>query len=404
MKVATTPLKHVALVNGRIGWHGLSTDDYQDEGDYLVTGTDLSSGSITWSECHRVTNGIWARDPMIHLEHGDILVTKDGTIGKVALVSKPPGRATLNSGVFRVRPNRDELDSRYLYWILNSKLFTDFIELLSAGSTINHLYQRDFVNFQLPTPPKSIQRAIASYLDAETSRIDKLIEKKQRMVELIQMRIIVAASQLTSSSNRWVPLRRVVDRVKTGTTPASGAYGSFDEITDGLEWVSPSDFGSRLTLRTPERFVSSDEVRLGSVPVFEAGSVLVVGVGATTGKVVYSNRDLSGNQQVTALHCTPGNSGRFLAWNLWSRRQEILATVPFTTLPILSNDFIRSVLVCNPPLDEQNEIVEFLDTLAEVVGNLEASISSQIEKLTEHRQALITAAVTGQLEIPGVAV
>ena len=97
-------MKHVATVKGRIGWHGLRSDDFTVEGNYLITGTDLMNGTVEFNNTRFVDDGAYERDPHIQLRSGDVLLTKDGTIGKAAVVEELPGRATLNSGLFVVRP------------------------------------------------------------------------------------------------------------------------------------------------------------------------------------------------------------------------------------------------------------------------------------------------------------
>jgi type I restriction enzyme S subunit len=82
----------------------LTTDEYQTTGDHLlVTGTDFEAGRVEWSRCPHVDAERYAEDPYIQLREDDLLITKDGTIGKVAIVRNMPKPATLNSGVFVTR-------------------------------------------------------------------------------------------------------------------------------------------------------------------------------------------------------------------------------------------------------------------------------------------------------------
>jgi len=152
-----------AVLKARIGWQGLTTAEYLESGDfYLVTGTEFKGGRIDWDSCHYVDDSRYRQDAYIQLKEHDVLVTKDGTIGKVALVTDLPKPATLNSGVFVIRPLNDAFKPEFFYYLLYSSLFTTFLGQLSAGSTINHLYQKDFVNFRYRTPPtRDEQTAIA---------------------------------------------------------------------------------------------------------------------------------------------------------------------------------------------------------------------------------------------------
>ena len=140
-------------LKARIGWQGLTTAEYLESGySYLVTGTDFEDGHINWDGCHYVTADRYYQDPNIQLSNGDVLITKDGTIGKVALVDGLNKPATLNSGVFVVRPIGNAYSARFLYYVLESRVFRDFLDMLSAGSTIVHLYQKDLVNFSFMAP------------------------------------------------------------------------------------------------------------------------------------------------------------------------------------------------------------------------------------------------------------
>lgn len=94
-----------AILKARIGWQGLTTAEYKATGEFfLVTGTEFRNGRIDWSNCFFVEKSRYAQDRNIQLKPRDVLVTKDGTIGKVALVDELTLPAALNSGVFVIRP------------------------------------------------------------------------------------------------------------------------------------------------------------------------------------------------------------------------------------------------------------------------------------------------------------
>jgi type I restriction enzyme S subunit len=153
-------------IKARIGWQGLKSTEYLDSGDYiLVTGTDFDSGFINWNSCSYVTKWRFDQDKNIQIKQGDILITKDGTIGKVAFLNEIPMQGTLNSGVFVIRPkNSDKIDSVFLSLIFKSIWFDSFLEQITSGSTIVHLYQKDFVKFDFPLPSKEEQTAMMQQL------------------------------------------------------------------------------------------------------------------------------------------------------------------------------------------------------------------------------------------------
>lgn len=172
-----------SVLKARIGWQGLTTAEYLETGKYLlVTGTDFEKGRVNWARCCFVDENRYVQDPYIQLRPGDIVLTKDGTIGKVGYVDTLPRPATLNSGVFVIRPKNGAYDPLFLYHVLRSSIFEAFLTKLQAGSTIAHLYQKDFVGFSFNAPELKEQRAIASVLsdmDAYISSLEHLCDKAE---------------------------------------------------------------------------------------------------------------------------------------------------------------------------------------------------------------------------------
>ena len=159
-------IKYFTNLNGRIGWQGLTTEDYQDEGPYLITGVDFLNGSIDWDSCTHITEKRWIEANTIQIKNGDLLITKDGTVGKVAIVSELIDKASLNSGVLLIRPQGNlEYYNRYIYYQLLSDVFWAWFEYNKSGnSTIIHLYQQDFSNLYVLLPNIKEQHAIADLI------------------------------------------------------------------------------------------------------------------------------------------------------------------------------------------------------------------------------------------------
>jgi len=171
-----------SVMKARIGWQGLKTDEYRESGTHrLVGGTEFVDGRVDWNETPFVDKWRFDQDAYIQLRPGDVLLTKDGSIGKTAYVDSLPGPATLNSGVFVIRPIGGAYDPRFLFFMLRSRAFDEFLTRLTAGSTISHLYQRDLVTLVLCVPPTiEEQRAIAKVLvtaDVEIRAISERLNK-----------------------------------------------------------------------------------------------------------------------------------------------------------------------------------------------------------------------------------
>lgn len=188
-------------LKARIGWQALTTAEYLKEGNYyLVTGTDFNGGLVNWNSCCYVSEWRYKQDKNIQLQEYDVLVTKDGTIGKVGFIESLPLPATLNSGVFVVRPKLTKCLPRFLFYILTSSYFDDFVKLITAGSTIVHLYQKDFVNFKFYVPHNiEEQSAIANILadlDAELAKLNLKLDKFKNIKQGMMQELLTGKTRL----------------------------------------------------------------------------------------------------------------------------------------------------------------------------------------------------------------
>lgn len=174
-------------VKARIGWQGLTTDEYLDNGRHLlVGGTDFLNGSIDWEHCKYVSEWRYKQDVNIQLKNGDVLISKDGTIGKVAYVRTLPKTATLNSGVFVIRSIKEELQQEFLALVFLSPIFKEFMDKLVAGSTIQHLYQKDIVNFSFYIPPTETEQCSIARIITHMDKEIESLHTERRKVEQVK--------------------------------------------------------------------------------------------------------------------------------------------------------------------------------------------------------------------------
>ena len=179
-------LSVLATMNARIGWQNLRTSEFLDNGDYLlITGTDFDNGRIKYSTCHYVEKKRFDQDTKIQLSTGSILITKDGTLGKVALVEELPKPATLNAGVFNVRVKDDAfLSYKYLYHYLKAPFLMKYVTANATGGTIKHLNQSILVDFPIPITGKQEQDRIAKLLDS----LESIITLHQRKLNNLKLK------------------------------------------------------------------------------------------------------------------------------------------------------------------------------------------------------------------------
>ena len=165
-------------MHARIGWQNLRTSEFLESGEYvLITGTDFNDGTINYSTCHYVEKERYIQDKNIQITNGSILITKDGTLGKVAYVEGLKIPATLNAGVFNVEIRDDNaFDGKYLFQYLKAPFLMGYVSKRATGGTIKHLNQNILVDFPIVLPNKEEQAKIGEFFFG----LDNLITLHQR--------------------------------------------------------------------------------------------------------------------------------------------------------------------------------------------------------------------------------
>ena len=262
--------------------------------------------------------------------------------------------------------------------------------------------------------------AIASFLDRETAKIDALVEEQKRLIDLLKEKRQAVITQavtkglnpnapMKSSGIEWlgdVPahwevlsIRRVTRSVETGGTPSGDAPS--EDIEDGLCWFTPGDFGE-FHLEISTKRVSDEMIDTGEAKMFPAGSVLVVGIGATLGKTGFISEPASANQQINAIIPNERVDTQFLAHSLSVKVECMRFLSNASTIGILNQEKTKTIPLAVPPLTEQREIVSFLDLNNGHVQELKSAAEHAVEVLQERRSALISAAVTGKIDVRGL--
>ena len=189
-----------AHIAGRIGWKGLKAEEYTDTGPYLIAGKHIRGTKIAWDECDHLSNHRYEESPEIQLEVGDVVISKDGTIGRVAWIDQLPGPATINSTMMLLRPDNNPLTGRYLQYFLQGRRFRIFLDERVSGSSVPHIFQKDMMTLVVATPPLPEQRKIAAIL----SSVDEVIEKTEAVIEQLQ---VVKKAMMQELLTRGLPGR-----------------------------------------------------------------------------------------------------------------------------------------------------------------------------------------------------
>jgi len=414
----TTPLKHVATMNGRIGWQNLRSDEFTDSGPYLVTGMHFNDyGGIDWGQCFHITHERWLMAPEIQLRPGDILVTKDGSIGKVAFVDKLPGLAALNSHLLAIRPSREAFVPQFLYYVLTSQVFMDFIAVEKRGTTFDGLTQESMGRLPMPLPPLAAQRAIVDYLDRETSRIDALIAAKQRMVDLLEERFRVARINLVidrddpirqdgppwlgSIPRAWRFARlKFFAKMDSGHTPNKQVDAYWMDCT--IPWITLNDVSNlehAWRFFNPKNAVNELGLQNSSAHVLPADAV-VMSRDATVGRSAILGRPMAVSQHFVAWICGTELFPEYLLNVIRGPMQHHFGSLTAgATIATIGMPDLNQLVIPLPLMGEQAKITKAIAEIEDIARTTISIVTEQITLLRERRKALITAAVTGQLGI-----
>jgi type I restriction enzyme S subunit len=174
------PTKELFYIKGRIGWRGLKRADFITEGPYLVTGVDFSDGRIVWRNCVHIPMSKFLESPEIFVQKDDILMTKDGTIGKVAYVDYVPGgKASINAHLFLIRTLRNiNIHPMYIYYALQTSHFLKYATLRQVGTTRAGFSQRAFEKFPFLLPSYEEQKKIVDILSSTDKKLE--LEKQEK--------------------------------------------------------------------------------------------------------------------------------------------------------------------------------------------------------------------------------
>ena len=190
LEYETVSLGEHLYIKGRIGWKGLKKDEYLDNGNYrIINATALEEDEINWDDCGYITKERFDESPEIILKEKDILISKDGTIGKLGYVKELYMPSTVASGVFVVRNlNNEYIDTDFLYYYFKSPFFKWFIKSVTEGSVIPHLYQRDFTDMEFNLFDLDVQKKCSTILNAieEKININKRINRNlQNLIKIL---------------------------------------------------------------------------------------------------------------------------------------------------------------------------------------------------------------------------
>lgn len=399
-------------LKGRIGWKGLSKDEYLEESNFrIINGYSLKDGYIDWNIAGYISEDRYEESPEIKLEINDILISKDGTIGKVGIVRNLVSPTTVASGIFVLRNIiKDKLDTEYLFQFLKSSNFKAFINAVKAsGSTIIHLYQRDLAKLELEVPHISVQKAISRVLFTIDSKIElnnRINAELESMAKTIYDYWFVQfdfpdknGKPYKSSGGKMVwneELKREIPEgwvsaelkdianITMGQSPPGESY---NEICEGVVFYQGcTDFGSRFPSIRQYTTEPSRYARPGDI---------LLSVRAPVGTMNISITECCIGRGLAALNskdnCTP-----FLFEVLRNLKQVFdRRNTDGTTFGAITKDDLFSLKVVKPT----EKVLNDFSLIFQPVFEKQNTIALENDKLSELRDWLLPMLMNGQVSV-----
>ena len=363
-------------------------------------------------------------EPPIELEvaPGDLLVSRANTrqlLGSAALVTPSSARLVQCDKLYRIATRTDVLDQRYLARAFASAWVRHQLERDATGTSdsMQNTIQQSIRELELPIPPPKDQLLIADFLDRETERIDALVAKKQRLIELLQeKRTALISHAVTKGLDPDVPMKDSgIEWL--GAIPAhwdAGPLRRFWDVVDckhltvsfhgeGVPVASIGEVKGTAVDLTDAKLTTREEASQLSEGGRKPGrGDVIISRNATVGEaaLVETDSDFCLGQDVSLIRSAE-NDQRYLVYLLQSPsiRRQIEAEMIGATFRRINVGCIKDLQVLRPEVQEQLAIGRFCDGVLRAYSDAVARMIAAIDRLREYRSALITAAVTGQIDV-----
>jgi len=322
----------------------------------LITGTDFNDGVINYSTCHFVERERYEQDKHIQIKNGSILITKDGTLGKVAYVQGLSMPATLNAGVFNVEiKDETEVDNKYLFQYLKAPFLMNYVDKKATGGTIKHLNQNILVDFPVLMPSKAEQEAIGVYFE----RLDNLITLHQRNSHCS------VSCFFSHFTNTWEQrkLGELSEKTFGGGTPNT----SNNEYWNGdIPWFQSSDISDgKLFDIAPKKFISQDGLSKSAAQLIPENSIAII-TRVGVGKLAFVPFSYTTSQDFLSLSRLK-TEPFFTVYACYKKLQSELNAVQGTSIKGITKDELLAKQIMIPNYAEQRQIGAYFKSLDNLI-------------------------------------
>lgn len=323
-----------------------------------------------------------------------IIVSTRAPIGHIGLAAIP---MCTNQGCRALAPLKP-LSSRFFYYALLSA--RPELQSLGQGSTFLELARTKLAAVEVASPPLTEQQVIAAFLDRETAKIDGLVEKKRRLIDLLkEKRTALISRAVTKGLNPTAPMKPSgIDWL--GDVPA---HWQIKQLKYAVTFQRGHDLPQDERVSGEIPLVTSAGIEAWIDHAIAKAPGIVTGRYGTVGEFHLIEQDYWPlNTTLYSIHMR-GNLPQFLWYMLQTLKDVFLVNAGKSAVPGVDRNDLHAIPVAVPPRDEQVAIVGHLDEECERMNRLSLSAETVVARLHEYRSALISAAVTGKIDVRGEA-
>ncbi|WP_204366898.1 restriction endonuclease subunit S [Nocardiopsis ganjiahuensis] len=420
-----SPLKLVTNFLGRG-----SAPDYVDDGPVHVVNQAVNRGShLDWAKGKFHGTSLDPGKIKGFLENSDVIInsTGTGTLGRVGFFEgSQDGRPAIADGhVTVVRARKSEMLARYAYYVLGSSHFYDFMySSMVVGSTNQiELSRERLASTVIPLPPLEEQRRIADFLDAEVGRTDTLVKARRKGIKtLLERRVANVFHQVSGSGSgalgasmlpwldrtpkAWQEVRLgLLARMGSGHTPSRSNSEWWKDCS--IPWITTGEVSQirddrREEIHETRECISELGLENSAAEIHPKGTVVLCRT-ASAGYSAVMGTDMATSQDFVTWTCGPRLDPYYLLWCLRAMRSDLLGRLAMgSTHKTIYVPDLQMLRIPLPGIDEQRKIVKRIREANERIDRAADAVQRQIDLLEERKRALITAAVTGRIDVPTV--
>ncbi len=351
------------------------------------------------------------------VKNGDTIISTVRTYLKaIAFIENAPDNLVVSTGFAVIRPSNN-VNAKFFAYFFQGQFFIDKVVANSIGVSYPAINASDLVCIPVSYPEQKEQQQIAAFLDNKTAHLDTLIEKKQQMIGLLnEKRIALITQAVTKGLDLSVPMKdsgvewlgnvpehwdtvslRWISKRYSGGTPDKSNDDYWYEGT--IPWLNSGAVNQQV-ITEPSTHITEEAFKNSSAKWIPENSVLIAlaGQGKTKGMAAYTTFPTTCNQSMAAIIFEKYNS-KFMFWWLTSQYKNIRGLASDDGRDGLNLEMLGSIPCPIFDEKEQQQIANFLDRETAKIDRMINTIQSAIAKLQEYRTALITAAVTGKIDV-----